>query len=328
MSIATLLKEFIFRFSPTSPYRIKRVQSSHLITQKQFDVGLKDYYNYLLNLFEKVLTEHPSCKKIYGFEVASFPQTFKKSKVQQICLQIEHTLVKPGGRGADSATRGLIPIAGDLSGDTYLVRLAHLEKLMAANLIIEYSRSNIKNIKTSNQFPSILKKMVQISPTLYPLVSTNQVSHGRSIECATLFRNMNEPRRKTFFEGLLAKQLPVKNINNVFEQIENTYAQIKVLVNIRQTDHHDTLEELRVLPALRCGVIVISEDVPLREECRYSDFIIWGKLEDLPKLIQDVLENYDSYYKKIFQSGHFERRMQRLERSNYLKVQRVVNQTH
>ena len=328
MSIATLLKEFILQFSPSSPFTIKRVHSSYLISQKQFDVGLKDYYNYLLNLFEKVLAKESSNQECYAFEAPNFPQLFKGLSVHQIHLQIEHTLVKPGGRGADSATRGSIPIANDLSGDTYLVRLAQLEKLIAADLIIEYSRSNMKNIQSSHQFPSIFKKMVQISPTLYPLIKSNALNQVRAIECATLFRNMNEPRRKTFFEGLVAQQIPVQNINNVFDQIEKTYAQIKVLINIRQTDHHDTLEELRVLPALRCGVIVISEEAPLLKECRYSDFIVWGKLEDLPRLTQEVLANYQAYQDRIFNSKHFERRMQRLELSNYLKVQRVIQRSN
>ena len=209
MSIATLLKEFILQFSPSSPFTIKRVHPSSLISQKQFDVGLKDYYNYLLNLFEKVLTKEFSNQECYAFEAPNFPKSFKGLSVHQIQLQIEHTLVKPGGRGADSATRGSIPIANDLSGVTYLVRLAQLEKLMAADLIIEYSRSNMKNIQSSHQFPSILKKMVQISPALYPLIQSNALKQVRAIECATLFRNMNEPRRKTFFEGLVAQQIPV-----------------------------------------------------------------------------------------------------------------------
>ncbi len=324
MTIVPFLKELVLQFSPFSSFKIQRIHSSHLISQKKFDVGLQDYYQYLLQLFARALAEQPSCRENYGFEVASFPEQLKGVKVQQVCLQIEHTLVKPGGRGVQSAEHGVIPIPNDLMGRTYLVRLAHLEKLQAADLIIEYSRSNIQNIKTSQQFPTLLKKMVHISPSLYPLVSANQSSTKRTITCATLFRNMHEPRRKLFFEGLLAQKIPVQNVNNVFDHIENTYAQIKVLLNIRQTDHHDTLEELRVLPALRCGVIVISEDVPLRKECRYSDFVIWGKLEDLPALTQEVLDNYESYYQKIFHSPHFARRMQRLEVANYLKVQRVV----
>ena len=324
MKMVHFLKELLLQFSPFSPYQIQRIHSSHLISQKKFDVGLQDYYHYLLNLFARVLAEQPSCQVNLAFEVSDFPDLFKKTTVQQVCLQIEHTLVKPGGRGAESAQAGVTPIPNDLMGRTYLVRLAHLEKLQAADLIIEYSRSNIHNIKTSQQFPAILKKMVQIAPTLYPLLTTNPSNSRRSIACATLFRNLNEPRRKLFFEGLLAQNIPVQNVNNVFDHIEHTYAQIKVLLNIRQTDHHDTLEELRVLPALRCGVIVISEAVPLMKECRYSDFIIWGKLEELPALTQEVLANYDTYYQKIFQSKHFARRMQRLELANYLKVQKVV----
>ena len=319
------LKELILQFSPFSPFQIQRIHSSHLISQKKFDVGLQDYYHYLLQLFARILAEQPSCRENYGFEVANFPKKFKGTKVQQVCLQIEHTLVKPGGRGAESAEHGVIPIPDDLLGRTYLVRLAHLEKLQAADLIIEYSRSNVRNIKSSQQFPAILKKMLQITPTLYPLVTDQPANSIRSIECATLFRNMNEPRRKLFFEGLLAEKIPVQNVNHVFDHIENTYAQIKVLLNIRQTDHHDTLEELRVLPALRCGVIVISEDVPLRKECRYSDFIIWGTLEELPNIIKDVLANYDAYYQRIFGSPHFACRMRRLEVANHLKVQRVMN---
>ncbi len=326
MKIVTFFKELVMQFSPFSNYAVKRIHSSYLVSQKQFDVGLKDYYHYVIQLFERGMSEQASCQESFAFEVSKFPKTYRSTKVQQLCLQIEHTLVKPGGRGAENAQEGVIPI--NPSGSNYLVRLAHLEKLQAADLIIEYSRSNIKNIKTSNQFPSILKKMAQISPTLYPLVKVNQLNDKRSIACATLFRNMNEPRRKSFFESLLAHQLPVQNVNNVFDHIENTYAQIKVLVNIRQTDHHDTLEELRVLPALRCGVIVVSEEAPLIKECRYSDFIIWGKLAELPALIQDVLDNYDAFYKKIFQSEHFERRMQRLEASNYLKVQRIIKNSN
>ena len=318
------LKELLLQFSPFSPYQIKRIHSSHLISQKKFDVGLQDYYHYLLKLFARALSEQPSLQVNIAFELSDFPGQFKGTQVQQVCLQIEHTLVKPGGRGSESAQAGVIPIPGDLMGRTYLVRLAHLEKLQAADLIIEYSRSNIRNLKASQQFPAILQKMVSIAPTLYPLLTTNPSNSHRSIACATLFRNMNEPRRKLFFEGLLAQQVPVQNVNNVFDHIENTYAQIKVLINIRQTDHHDTLEELRVLPALRCGVIVISESVPLMKECRYSDFILWGTLEELPNIVKDVLANYDAYYQRIFGGQHFERRMQRLEDTNLLKVRSVL----
>jgi hypothetical protein len=167
--------------------------------------------------------------------------------------------------------------------------------------------------------------MIQIAPTLYPIFK-KEAFRSREIECATLFRNMNEPRRKYFFEKLIEHNIPVQNINNIFNGIEFIYKKIKILINIKQTDHHDTLEELRVLPAIRCGVIVISESVPLQKECRYSDFVVWGKLEELPNIVRDVLSNYANYHQRIFATDHFQRRMQRLELANYLHLKRALNQ--
>ena len=75
---------------------------------------------------------------------------------------------------------------------------------------------------------------------------------------------------------------------------------LRILVNVHQTDHHHTFEELRVLPALCNGVLIISEEVPLKEEIPYSESIIWSSYDRLPETIEKVKENYDYYYKKIF----------------------------
>ena len=57
------------------------------------------------------------------------------------------------------------------------------------------------------------------------------------------------------------------------------------------------IDLLRVLPALRCGVIVISEHAPLAHLTRYSDFIVWGTLDELPLLVLDVQNNYEKWHK-------------------------------
>jgi hypothetical protein len=74
------------------------------------------------------------------------------------------------------------------------------------------------------------------------------------------------------------------------------------LVNIHQTDTHHTLEELRVLPALLTGIIVISEEVPYKESIPYSKHIIWSKYDDIPKKISSVLSKY-KYYQKKYLTG-------------------------
>jgi hypothetical protein len=75
--------------------------------------------------------------------------------VHRIGLQIEHTLVKPGGRGSENSPIGKIPIPGDAFSNNYLVRIAQFERLSSQDYVIEYSRSNFKNIKTSGYYPSI-----------------------------------------------------------------------------------------------------------------------------------------------------------------------------
>jgi hypothetical protein len=78
------------------------------------------------------------------------------------------------------------------------------------------------------------------------------------------------------------------------------YKNSKVLVNVHQTDHHHTFEELRVLPALLNGVIVVSEDVPLKEKIPYSDYIVWASYDNIAQTVKDVSNNYEYYFNKIF----------------------------
>jgi hypothetical protein len=72
----------------------------------------------------------------------------------------------------------------------------------------------------------------------------------------------------------------------------------KILVNIHQTDHYQTLEELRVLPALMTGILVISEDSPYKEHIPFSKHIIWSTYDNIVDTINNVLDNYDFFRKK------------------------------
>ena len=126
-------------------------------------------------------------------------------------------------------------------------------------------------------------------------------------------------------EALRRRNIPFDNVNNTFENVDSLYQKTKILINIRQTDHHDTLEELRVLPALRCGVIVISEIAPYCELTRYAKFVIWGKLDELPDLVLSVQRNYAEVHATIFGGNAFYRRMGRISRCNELTAFEVTN---
>jgi hypothetical protein len=72
----------------------------------------------------------------------------------------------------------------------------------------------------------------------------------------------------------------------------------KILVNIHQTDSYCTLEELRVLPALMTGILVISEDSPYKEHIPFSNHIIWSSYDNMVDTINNVLTNYDFFRQK------------------------------
>ncbi len=233
-------------------------------------------------------------------------------------------MVKPGARDSENAPTGLLPISG--SDEKYLVRLANYEHLKDADLVFEYSRINQFNVERVVEFSSYSKKTLCISPALYVLRESSLVlEKERHLGTITLFGNPNEPRRKRFLVDLQSKKVKSKNIKNVFSGIEDVYRQTKILINIHQTDHHDTLEEQRVLPALRCGVIVISEKSPLVEQTGYSKYIIWGELSELPDIILDVQNNYEEWHQKIFQNSGFRNRMNRISKRNELVASKAMD---
>ena len=190
------------------------------------------------------------------------------------------------------------------SNEKYLIRIDRFEQLELANIIIEYSIPNIYNIHSGKKYTNLFSKMVYISPTLINYESTKFIDINRDINVLTTFININEPRRKSLINNLSDLNINYKNINTCFkiEELEKLYNNTKILINIHQTEHHHTFEELRVLPALLSGVIVISEVSPLNNLIPYNDFIIWCSYDNIVEMTMKVINNYDYYFNKIFES--------------------------
>ena len=134
------------------------------------------------------------------------------------------------------------------------------------------------------------------------------------IDCLTTFYDINQPRRKKISDELtlLSKmdeyhsKYQYINSNTCFDKnkLQELYLKTKILVNIHQTDHHHTLEELRILPALQCGVLVICEKTPINENkllnVEYDDYIIWATYDGIVQKTIEVMENYEKYFHDIF----------------------------
>jgi len=256
-------------------------------------IHISQYYNYCLQLLKNKLFEiEKPVNIIFGLIKYKFNN---KNLVLKIDIQCEHTLVKNGGRGVKKKYFGKVKTD---DGDQYLVRIDKYEYLKDLDLIIDYSIPNLINIAESGYFEEYRKKTMVVSPLMYKV---NYDSTYKN-DTITLFSDNMSVRRNRFLEEIKKRGINCINVNNCYSELDllSIYKNTKILVNVHQTCHHHTFEELRVLPALSNGVIVISESVPLKEKIPYGEFIVWSNYEDLTDTIIEVQSNYVGYYDKIF----------------------------
>jgi hypothetical protein len=276
---------------------------------------ISEYYLYCVKLFKEVILNNKSLNK--GFHYF-FDLTQKESNLgtlgscnKCVRIQYEHTLVKQGGRSSENAEVGNV-----YDGENfYLVRVESKEVYEQTDIIIEYSYLNMINLVLSGCFQNHLNKTIHIAPIIYNGMIDDILNHERnvskrSLDVLTTFINTFEPRRAQFLGELYNNNINTENHNNCWEtpydidswddnylnrKIIKLYNSAKILVNIHQTDHHHTLEELRVLPALTSGIIVISEPVPMMDAIPYHNFIIWSTMDNMVNTIKKILENYSQY---------------------------------
>ena len=297
------------------------IGKSYLVYESQFEKDIFDYCSYIR---DGLVKELPNIRQRSLFFLRVHPPKIFRllAPCYSIFVQVEHTLVKPGGRDSEGFEAGVLPIPSDPNFAPYLARLNNYEVMEKFDFIIEYSRMNLVNIRGAAKFGDLHDRLIHLSPALYQLIGTASDIRKRNFNAITNFGNAEQFRRRNFLEELRSKGIPIQNIHTWYADVEELYRRTRILVNIRQTDHHDTLEELRVLPALRSGVIVISELAPYKELTRYSEFIIWGSLDELPEIIRNVQNNYEATWNSIFGTSKFARRMKRLELCNQLTLAR------
>lgn len=254
-----------------------------------------EYFRYIISLLEAILTENGLAVNILvdtdEYDFNNENQTLK------IGINTEHTLVKPGARDLPETT----PI-GNVKCDEstkYYVRICEFEKLNSCDIVIDYSQPNIFNIESSGLFDTFSKKHVYIAPCIYN--SVYNIKDNRENNIITSFIDTNQCRRKKLIEQLKVLDFDHTNIN-CFDKtgLEKIYRNTKILINIHQTEEHNTFEELRCLQAVANGTIIVSEKSPLHHCVPYQNMIVWCSYDDITSQIEEILNNYHVFHNKIF----------------------------
>jgi len=144
------------------------------------------------------------------------------------------------------------------------------------------------------------KKIVYMPPLLFQYEpSANPFQ--RDIPFLTTWIYEDNPVRYQFKKVLNGSGIDVINVNGLFTpaDIKQMFDRTKILLNIHQTKTYHTAEELRILPALLRGVLVISETSPLSHAIPYHEYIFWSPIDDIPQLAKEIASNYDRYFERV-----------------------------
>lgn len=262
----------------------EHIRGSDILYPTQCEEYVAEYRSYIISLLREVIP--PS--SIVTLEA---PQINLLRKPIRIGINYEHTLVRDGGRDSSDSSFGIISVLGNRN-QKYLVRVVNRPYLEQCDIVIDYSIPNIFNVQSSRQFPKLTESHLYIAPCLYPIEWN---PGNRTIDILTTFLNPDIPRRKIFLETCT-------NISNCFggKELCDLYKRTKILINVHQTDDHHTAEELRILPALQNGVIVVSEESPLSDMIPYGHLVIWAPYGSLLKTARNVLATYEQTFTTLF----------------------------
>ncbi len=237
------------------------------------------------------------------------PSTSSQS-TRIIHVNVEHMIVKAGGRDVPEG----LPCGQmeDEDGVPYRIRFVNKDNFIRADIVVDYSNANVDHVKSNLDLRGIAAKMVYVPPLIFPACLRS--AGERSIQLLTTYVDLDEPRRKDFLDTCAREGIEITNVNNAFSNsdLHSLMMRTKIVVNMHQTDHHRTLEELRVLPALCAGCVVVSEEVPNKESIPYHRFVVWSSHEGIYQTIREVVANYE-YHRRNLLDGSFEEVVAQME---------------
>ena len=276
---------------------------------------IKEYGDYIFNLIKYIIEENPNIKQnfILGFSTYCFNNNYNTIRIH---YNYEHTLCNIACKDYK-----LIDTSISFNDINYGIRIHDFDKLINVDIIIDYSMPNIINIKSSNNLSLYYNKCIYIAPLYFDELKYIKI---RSVDVLTTFINTKIERRVCLMEYLKKTNFNYLNVCDCFDinKLKEYYLNTKILINIHQNTNFNTIEELRILPALMCKVIIICEDSPLKESLPYYKYINFVKYENIMDELNNIMTNYEFYYNKY--DEHFDILIDELKKNNVLNLKKYV----
>lgn len=317
--VASIAKRPIAVLFPRHLFRSIRAGSGRLHVLRNPPVHVHAYYRYCQDGLSAALSRTDSKASVWLVfqDQAHLPP--QGSVV--VVIQLEHTLVAPGGRDLGEAPLGVVPLTSGQG--RYFVRLeGGTAPYTRADGIIDYSVPNLVNIAESSLAGLYQGKAEYVAPLLSTPPQDPRPANTPTV--VTMHGRPTEGRRGAVFHQLQRAGISPLNIENVWEDYEPAFQDAAILLNVHQTDHHHTLEELRIMPALLQGVLVVTEDVPLLEHVPYHSFLITSSYENLAETVHHVQAHYTEYWNERFGDGQLQNAYQALALKNQQAFERLV----
>jgi hypothetical protein len=160
--------------------------------------------------------------------------------------------------------------------------------------LLDYSKENVL------VWDKHLSKTVNhIIEPYYPL-QKNITQKDKTIDYISL---INHDYRPMYIKKYLPNINPrIKNFLGYFDDNRRTLLQkSKIMINIHTSENHIIGELFRLNEAISHKVIVISQSCYKNELLTLSNFIIWVNNDtEMESKCQEILENYDTYFKSIY----------------------------
>jgi len=175
-----------------------------------------------------------------------------------------------------------------MSHESYFKLFLNLNKNIK---VIDYSEENIP-------FHQKNYKKTFLMPPYFENINTFE----KNIDIIS-FSN-NEYRRNIL--NNIDTRFQIKYLDDIFgNERDEIFKKSKYYINIHCSSNHKTMELIRIINLLKKKVIVISQNSILKDLLFIKDNIItFENIENLNFLLNDILNNYQLYYNKIFENNN------------------------